>query len=117
VDSHWTLGSRRVAEWSLPDWLIQKSPTRQNDPVYLAAVERFFREIGGQVKGLFWKDGGPIIGVQLENEYSARGLGKGADHILKLRELALDAGLNAPFYTITGWGQRSDPLARCAARI
>jgi beta-galactosidase len=92
-----------VRNGGLPDWLIQKTPTRENNPVYLAAVDLFFREIGGQAKGLFWKDGGPIIGVQLENEYSARGPGKGADHILKLRELAHDAGLDAPFYTITGW--------------
>jgi len=77
----WDHGESRNG--GLPDWLIQKSPTRQNDPVYLTAVERFFREIGTQVRGLFWKDGGPIIGVQLENEYSARGPGKGADHIFK----------------------------------
>jgi hypothetical protein len=92
-----------VRNGGLPDWLIEKTPTRENNPVYLAAVERFDREIGAQVKGLFWKDGGPIIGVQLENEYSARGPGKGADHILKLHDLALAAGLDAPFYTITGW--------------
>jgi beta-galactosidase len=92
-----------VRNGGLPDWLIQKTATRENNPVYLAAVGRFFHEIGGQVGGMFWKDGGPIIGVQLENEYSARGPGKGADHLLKLRELARDAGLDAPFYTITGW--------------
>lgn len=92
-----------VRNGGLPDWLIQKTPTRENSPVYLAAVDRFFHAIGKQVQGMFWKDGGPIIGVQLENEYSARGPGKGADHILKLRELAQDAGLDAPFYTITGW--------------
>jgi hypothetical protein len=50
-----------------------------------------------------WKDGGPIIGVQIENEYSARGPGKGSDHLLRLRELAQAAGLDAPYYTITGW--------------
>jgi len=92
-----------VRNGGLPDWLIQKTRTRENNPLYLAAVDRFDREIGAQLKGLFWKDGGPIIGVQLENEYSARGPGKGADHILTLHDLARDAGLDAPFYTITGW--------------
>ncbi|MGD0569169.1 MAG: beta-galactosidase [Candidatus Sulfotelmatobacter sp.] len=92
-----------VRNGGIPDWAIQASPTRENNPIYLAAVGRFYEEIGKQVHGLFWKDGGPIIGVQIENEYSARGPGKGADHILKLRELALTAGLDAPFYSITGW--------------
>ncbi len=92
-----------VRNGGLPDWLLQKTPTRENNPIYLAAVGRFYNEIGEQVKGLFWKDGGPIIGVQLENEYSARGPGKGADHILKLRDLAREAGMDAPFYTVTGW--------------
>lgn len=101
----------RVGPWDhgearnggLPDWLVEKTPTRGNDPNYLDAVSRFFNEIGKHVHGQFWKDGGPIIGVQLENEYNARGPGKGADHILKLQELARSAGLDAPFYTITGW--------------
>jgi len=101
----------RVGPWDhgearnggLPDWLIQKTATRENNPVYLEYVRRFYGEISKQVQGLFWKDGGPVIGVQLENEYSARGPGKGAEHILKLRQLAREVGLDAPFYTITGW--------------
>jgi hypothetical protein len=92
-----------VRNGGIPDWMIQKAPTRENDPVYLEAVGRFFNEIGKQVQDLFWKDGGPIIGIQIENEYSARGPGKGADHLFKLRELAREAGLDAPFYSVTGW--------------
>ncbi len=92
-----------VRNGGIPDWVIQKSPIRENNPVYLAAVGRFFNEIGEQVQGLFWKDGGPIIGLQIENEYSGRGPGKGAEHLLKLRELAREAGLDAPFYSVTGW--------------
>jgi beta-galactosidase len=92
-----------VRNGGIPDWVIQKSPIRENNPVYLEAVSRFFNEIGKQTQGLLWKDGGPVIGIQLENEYSARGPGKGADHILKLRDLAREAGLDAPFYTVTGW--------------
>ncbi len=96
-------GHGEVRNGGFPDWLLQKTPTRENSPIYVAAVRRFFNEIGRQVEGLFWKDGGPIIGVQIENEYSARGPGKGADHLLKLRELAQGAGLDAPLYTVTGW--------------
>ena len=56
-----------------------------------------------QLKGLLWKDGGPVIGVQIENEYSARGPGAGAEHILKLKEMAVAAGFDLPFYFVTGW--------------
>ncbi|HUJ29710.1 MAG TPA: beta-galactosidase [Candidatus Acidoferrum sp.] len=86
-----------------PDWLIKRCPTREINATYLGYVKRFYGQIGLQLKGLFWKDGGPIIGVQLENEYSARGPGKGAEYILALRRLAREAGIDAPFYTITGW--------------
>lgn len=101
----------RVGPWAhgevrnggLPDWLVSSCPTRQNDPVYLAHVQKFYDQIGQQLKGLFWKDGGAIIGVQLENEYNLKGPGKGVDHILALEKLARKAGLDAPFYTLTGW--------------
>ncbi len=107
----------RVGPWAhgesrnggFPDWLIQKQATRQNDPGYLRYVRRFYGEIGRQVKGLFWKDGGPIIGVQIENEYHEHGAGKGAEHMLTLLGLAKDAGLDAPFYTATAWDAAEVP--------
>jgi hypothetical protein len=107
----------RIGPWAhgecrnggFPDWLLKACPTRQNDPVYLKYVGRLYGEIGRQLKGLFWKDGGPIIGVQLENEYAARGPGKGAAHFLELKRLAREAGIEAPFYTVTGWGHPDFP--------
>jgi hypothetical protein len=107
----------RVGPWAhgevrnggLPDWLLAKTATRENDPIYLKYVARFYGQIGEQTKGLFFQDGGPIIGVQLENEYSARGPGKGVEHILRLRQLARRAGLDAPFYTVTGWDGAAIP--------
>ena len=56
-----------------------------------------------QLNGLLWKDGGPVIGIQLENEYSQRGPGAGQEHILKLKELAVANGLDVPLYFVTGW--------------
>ena len=41
-----------------------------NDPVYLASVREWYGQVGAQLKGMLWKDGGPVIGIQLENEYS-----------------------------------------------
>ena len=98
-----------VRNGGLPDWVLRKSAPRQNDPAYLKYVQRFYGEIGRQLKGLFWKDGGPIIGVQIENEYHERGPGRGEEHILTLKRLAREAGLEAPFYSVTGWDDAAVP--------
>lgn len=98
-----------VRNGGLPDWLLRKSATRQNDPAYLKYVARFYGEIGRQLKGLFWKDGGPIVGIQIENEYHERGPGKGEEYILTLQRLARAAGLEAPFYSVTGWDDATVP--------
>ena len=53
-----------------PDWLLEKCPdARTNDESYFKEVEKLYKEIYAQVKGLLLKDGGPIIGLQIENEY------------------------------------------------
>ena len=87
----------------IPDWVVAAMPTRSNDATYLSYVDRFYGEVGQQVRGLLWKDGGPIIGVQLENEYFRNGPGEGRAHIAKLKELALKAGFDVPLYTVTAW--------------
>lgn len=86
-----------------PDWLLKKGPTRVNDPVYLSYVRAWYGEIGRQLQGLMWQDGGPVIGIQLENEYSKRGPGAGEAHILELKKLAIASGLKVPLYLVTGW--------------
>ncbi len=54
----------------LPDWLLGKPVNiRSNDPGYLKYVERLYGEIGKQLEGLLFKDGGPVFAIQLENEY------------------------------------------------
>jgi hypothetical protein len=93
----------------LPDWVVYSMPTRGNDPQYMFYVDRLYTQIGKQLKGLLWKDGGPVIGVQLENEYNLRGPGKGAEHIAALKRLALEAGLDVPLYTVTGWDRTVYP--------
>ena len=92
-----------VRNGGLPDWVLNAGPTRTNDPQYLSFVLTYYGQIGQQVTGFFWKDGGPIIDVQLENEYSKRGPEAGEAHILELKKLAREAGLDAPLYTVTGW--------------
>ena len=101
----------RVGPWAhaevryggFPDWVVDAMPTRENDARYLQYVQRWYQQIGAQVQGLLWKDGGPVLAVQLENEYNLRGPGKGAEHIAALKQLAQEAGLDTPLYTVTGW--------------
>ncbi len=90
-----------VRNGGFPDWLLEKGwTTRSNDTNYLAAVKIFYGEIARQLDGLFWKDGGPVIGIQFENEYKGP-----AEHLLTLKRLGREAGLDAPIYTRTGWDQ------------
>jgi beta-galactosidase len=103
----WAHGEARNG--GFPDWLLQKGPTRRNDPVYMRYVAAYYAQIAQQLKGLLWKDGGPVIGIQLENEYSGRGPGQGEEHILALKKLAVQDGLDVPLYTLTGWDNAAVP--------
>ena len=97
----WAHGEARNG--GLPDWVLKKSAVRSNDPVYLAAVRQFYAQIGRQLHGLLWKDGGPVIGLQIENEYALNGPGQGREHLAALKRMAIASGLDVPLYTVTGW--------------
>jgi beta-galactosidase len=98
-----------VRNGGFPDWLLAKAKVRTNDPTYLSYVQRFYGEIGKQLQGLYWNDDGPIIGVQLENEYGKRGPDAGAAHITALKKLAVESGINPPLFTVTGWPSADFP--------
>jgi len=58
-----------IRSGGFPDWLFAKTlEVRSNDPEYLKYVRRLYGEIARQMQGLYYKDGGPVIGCQLENE-------------------------------------------------
>jgi len=94
-----------------PDWLVHMGKEgvrlRSDDEVYLSLVRRYWGEVANQVRGLMEEEGGPVIGVQLENEYGhvggQRGE-KGEAHMRTLMALAKELGFRVPFYTATGWG-------------
>jgi Glycosyl hydrolases family 35 len=111
---HGLLVYPRIGPWAhgevrnggMPDWILEKKylEERTNDPVYQSYVERYFKELAGQIHGLMYKDGGPVIGVQLENEYSM-----GKEHILWLKKTVRKYGIDVPLYTVTGWDNASVP--------
>ncbi len=80
-----------------PQWIESMKNTRSNDPAYLAECEKLFAEIGRQTKGLYFSEGGPIIGAQLENEY-ASGQPK---HIGVLKKMAIENGIRPVYFSIT----------------
>jgi hypothetical protein len=87
----------------IPDWVVAQVPTRCNDPQYLAYVRDYWSHLAQQTRGEMYKDGGPVIGVQLENEYNLTGPGRGAEHIAALKQMARELGFDVPLYTVTGW--------------
>ena len=90
----------------IPDWLFTKGcKSRSEDPTFLKYVERYYRQIFTQVQGLQWKDGGPVIAAQFDNEYRGHG-----SYLMALKKLALNIGFDLPFYTRTGWPELASPV-------
>ncbi|WP_167606214.1 beta-galactosidase [Maribellus sediminis] len=59
-----------IRNGGIPDWLYGRAfEIRSNDQEYLSYVDILYGQIADQMKGLLYKDGGPVIGVQLENEF------------------------------------------------
>ncbi len=101
----WCHGEARNG--GFPDWIMGiEGGLRKDNPLYLEHVRRLFSEIGRQTQGMCFAQGGPIIGVQVENEY-AFDTEERLSHLLHLKRMAVEAGLDVPYYTATGW-PRSD---------
>lgn len=109
-----------------PDWMFGKPfDIRCDDEQYLGYTRRFYQEIYNQVDGLLYKDGGTIIGVQLENEHEHASCpwemttenskewvasGKeGIKHMATLKRLSKETGFDVPLYTATAWGGACAP--------
>jgi beta-galactosidase len=86
-------GPYSCAEWEFggfPSWLL-KTPdmrVRTSDPRYVAAVTRYLHEVGRQLAPLQVTQGGPVIMVQVENEYGSFG----SDHGYMRHSFAMPCG-------------------------
>ena len=81
------------AEWEmggLPWWLLKKKDIRlrEDDPYFLERVGIFEEAVAGQVKHLTIGNGGPIIMVQVENEYGSYGVNK--KYVTAIRDIVRD---------------------------
>lgn len=104
------------AEWDfggLPWWLLKDDAmqVRSRDPKFLQPVRRYFKEVGKQLASLQVTKGGPILMVQVENEYGF--FGTDAEYMGEIREALKDSGFTVPLYacnprTRIGKGYRAD---------
>lgn len=91
------------AEWDfggLPWWLLQRDARiRTADETYMAPVRSWLLRLGEELAPLQRGRGGPIIAVQLENEYGA--FGNDASYLCALRDALHAAGFGeSPLFTI-----------------
>ena len=91
------------AEWvngGLPAWLTAEPGVgiRRSEPRYLAAVSRYLREVYAIVAPRQLDNGGPVVLVQIENEYGAYGDDK--DYLRALVDVTRAAGIVVPLTTV-----------------
>lgn len=76
---------------------------RSNDPDFLSACRRYINRLGQELSGLTITNGGPILLVQVENEYGSYDNDK--EYLAALRDMIRQAGFNVPLITCDGAGQ------------
>ena len=85
------------AEWEmggLPWWLLKKKDIRlrERDPYFMERVKIFETEVGKQLAPLTIQNGGPIIMVQVENEYGSYGVDK--QYVSEIRDCLRSVGFD-----------------------
>lgn len=93
------------AEWDfggLPAWLLRTPDIRVRcmDPRYIAACGRYIERLAAEVRELQASRGGPILMVQLENEYGS--YGNDREYMRWLADAWRRADIDVPFYTADG---------------
>lgn len=98
----------RIGPWAhgecrnggFPNWLVSEctDSLRTGREPYFSYVRQFIQKIADQIHDL------PLFAIQIENEMTHN-----SEYIEAIRRLVLEAGLSAPLYTATGWGQAKLP--------
>jgi beta-galactosidase len=99
-------GPYSCAEWDFggfPAWLL-KDPNmvvRSRNPMFLAAARQWLLRLGKELAPLQIGNGGPIIAVQVENEYGS--YGQDHEYMEDIHHMLMDAGFTkAQMYTADG---------------
>jgi beta-galactosidase len=90
-------GPYSCAEWEFggfPAWLLadpkMETALRSNDPAFMVPAERWLRKLGEEVAPFQIGRGGPILAVQMENEYGD--FGSDQEYLKHLRAIFEQAG-------------------------
>ena len=99
-------GPYACAEWEFggfPAWLLKDHDivVRSNDPKFMDPTRRWIARMGKELAPLQIGNGGPIILVQVENEYGS--FDKDHDYMEQVRHMIIDAGFTkSQLYTADG---------------
>jgi beta-galactosidase len=99
-------GPYACAEWEFggyPAWLLRDPgmEVRTSNPAFIAAASRWLHRLGQELAPLQSANGGPIIAVQVENEYGS--FGSDHNYMEQIHHLLLDSGFDkAMLYTADG---------------
>ena len=93
------------AEWEfggLPSWLLADPDMglRCNDPKFLTKVRRYYEALLDQVRPLLSTNGGPVIMMQVENEYGSYGNDK--EYLLATEKIYRECGIDCLLFTSDG---------------
>lgn len=86
----------------LPYWLLcyRDLKPRCSNELYFEKIKSYYNELMPRIKKHLFKNGGPIIAVQVENEYGSFGNDK--EYISRLYRLMLSYELDTFFFTADG---------------
>jgi beta-galactosidase len=101
VCAEWDLGG--LPSYLLSDPDVQLRTDSATDPRYMAAVARYIEELVPRVRPLLIQHGGPILMIQIENEFGS--YASNPAYLEELRQLWLKGGVTGPFYTEDGLEQ------------
>lgn len=90
-----------------PAWLLRTPGlrVRSMDSRFMQASGRYIKRLGQELVPLLVSRGGPIVMVQVENEYGSFGIDQ--DYMEAIKKQVIDAGFDVSLFTSDGAGPRN----------